>query len=93
MDADADGQHDGLVQVDVNGGARSDIDAAGIPAATITGRAREQEVDLPDLAGCLVNGRMCVGHTSVSRDHGGAYEVNQRQVRTLRAFPNSVAMV
>ncbi len=44
MDADAHGQHGGVVKVDVNGSACSDVNAAGVLTAPITGNQGRQEV-------------------------------------------------
>jgi len=56
-----------VLQVDIDGGTGSDINAAGVLTAPITGNQGRQEVDLPDLAGGAIDRRIRLGHTSVSR--------------------------
>ncbi len=67
MDADADGQHGGVVQVDGDGGTGRDVNAASVLTAAITGNQGRQAVDLPDLTGGVIERRVCLGQTSVSR--------------------------
>jgi len=66
VDANAYRQQGGLIEVDVNGGALGDVGTASVLAAPITGGGDEHKIDLSDLTGSVIDGRMHLDHTLVS---------------------------
>ncbi len=70
VDADAYRQQGGLIEVDVNGGALGNVGTVSVLAAPITGGGDKHKIDLPDLTGGVIDGRMHLGHTLVSLPDG-----------------------